>query len=163
MAKPTKNRRHKAAGRSGLDAHQGEPGAVQGAAPGDEACVCDSHPRAGSGARRRHAAQSRPWRPAGRHAGLAQGEMLGSQRRDIELDASPALLHVRRSAKEVSENGHKVSILGETKTPSSKRDIEVPAPLAGKIREHLATYVDKKPTTLLFTGVRTRGTIGDYD
>lgn len=89
--------------------------------------------------------------------------MLGSQRRDIELDASPALLHVRRSAKEVSENGHKVSILGETKTPNSKRDIEVPAPLAGKIREHLATYVDKKPTALLFTGVRTRGTIGDYD
>ena len=50
-----------------------------------------------------------------------------------------------------------------TSTPSSKRDIEVPAPLAGKIREHLATYVDKKPTALLFTGVRTRGTIGDYD
>ena len=95
--------------------------------------------------------------------GLRQGEVLGLQHRDIELDASPALLHVRRSAKEVSENGHKVSILGETKTPSSKRDIEVPAPLAGKIREHLATYVDKKPTTLLFTGVRTRGTIGDYD
>ena len=95
--------------------------------------------------------------------GLRQGEVLGLQRRDIELDASPALLHVRRSAKEVSENGHKVSILGETKTPSSKRDIEVPAPLAGKIREHLATYVDKKPTALLFTGVRTRGTIGDYD
>ncbi|WP_340506295.1 integrase [Bifidobacterium breve] len=60
--------------------------------------------------------------------GLRQGEVLGLQRRDIELDASPALLHVRRSAKEVSENGHKVSILGETKTPSSKRDIEVPAP-----------------------------------
>ena len=92
--------------------------------------------------------------------GLRQGEVLGLQHRDIELDASPALLHVRRSAKEVSENGHKVSILGETKTPSSKRDIEVPAPLAGKIREHLATYVDKKPTALLFTGVRTRGTIG---
>ena len=50
-----------------------------------------------------------------------------------------------------------------TSTPSSKRDIEVPAPLAGKIPEHLATYVDKKPTALLFTGVRTRGTIGDYD
>lgn len=95
--------------------------------------------------------------------GLRQGEVLGLQHRDIELDASPALLHVRRSAKEVSENGHKVSILGETKTPSSKRDIEVSAPLAGKIREHLATYVDKKPTALLFTGVRTRGTIGDYD
>ena len=50
-----------------------------------------------------------------------------------------------------------------TSTPSSERDIEVPAPLADKIREHLATYVDKKPTALLFTGVRTRGTIGDYD
>lgn len=163
MAKSTKNRRHKAAGRSGLDAHQSEPGAVQGAAPGDEACVCDSHPRAGSGARRRHAAQSRLGVLLAGTLGLRQGEVLGLQRRDIELDASPALLHVRRSAKEVSENGHKVSILGETKTPSSKRDIEVPAPLAGKIREHLATYVDKKPTALLFTGVRTRGTIGDYD
>ena len=163
MAKPTKNRRHKAAGRSGLDAHQSEPGAVQGAAPGDEACVCDSHPRAGSGARRRHAAQSRLGVLLAGTLGLRQGEVLGLQRRDIELDASPALLHVRRSAKEVSEDGHKVSILGETKTPSSKRDIEVPAPLAGKIREHLATYVDKKPTALLFTGVRTRGTIGDYD
>ena len=79
-----------------------------------------------------------------------------------------SLMH-RQEAKERSwRTGARVttSLSGRprrTSTPSSKRDIEVPAPLAGKIREHLATYVDKKPTALLFTGVRTRGTIGDYD
>ncbi|KAB8290099.1 tyrosine-type recombinase/integrase [Bifidobacterium avesanii] len=91
--------------------------------------------------------------------GLRQGEVLGLQRRDIELDTSPVMLHVRRSAKEVSENGHKVAVLGETKTPSSKRDIEVPAPLAEEIKRHLDTYVGGKPTDLLFTGVRTRGIV----
>ena len=91
--------------------------------------------------------------------GLRQGEVLGLQRRDIELEASPVLLHVRRSAKEISENGHKVAVLGETKTPSSKRDIEVPAPLVEEITRHLDTYVEDKPTALLFTGVRTRGIV----
>lgn len=91
--------------------------------------------------------------------GLRQGEVLGLQRRDIELDKVPVLLHVRRSAKEINENGHKVPVLGDTKTPSSKRDIEVPAPLAEQIRRHMDTYVDRKPTALLFTGVRTRGIV----
>ncbi|KFI96888.1 tyrosine-type recombinase/integrase [Bifidobacterium stellenboschense] len=91
--------------------------------------------------------------------GLRQGEVLGLQRRDLELDKTPALLHVRRSAKEISENGHKVAVLGETKTPSSKRDIELPAPLVAEIRRHMDTYVDKRPTALLFTGVRTRGIV----
>lgn len=91
--------------------------------------------------------------------GLRQGEVLGLQRRDIELDANPVLLHVRRSAKEISENGHKVAILGDTKTPSSRRDIEVPAPLVGEIRRHMDAYVDRKPTALLFTGVRSRSIV----
>lgn len=91
--------------------------------------------------------------------GLRQGEALGLQRHDFELDEQPPIVHIRRAAKEILRNGHKEQILGSTKTPSSVRDIEIPAPLVPIIKRHLEIYVDDKPTALVFTGTRTHGIV----
>ena len=48
--------------------------------------------------------------------GLREGEVLGLQRGDVELGRSPAILHVRRSAKDGTANGHKARVLGDPKT-----------------------------------------------
>lgn len=91
--------------------------------------------------------------------GLCQGEALGLQRHDFELDEQPPIVHIHRAAKEILHNGHKEQILGSTK-PSSVRDIgEIPAPLVPVIKRHLEIYVDDKPTALVFTGTRTYGIV----
>ena len=91
--------------------------------------------------------------------GLRQGEVLGLQRRDVELGRSPALLHVRRAAKDGTVNGHKANVLGELKTARSRRDIEIPAPLVPVIQAHMDTYTGNAPTALLFTGIRSHGIV----
>ena len=90
--------------------------------------------------------------------GLCQGEALGLQRHDFELDEQPPTVHIRRAAKEILHIGHKEQILGSTK-PSSVRDIEIPAPLVPVIKRYLEIYVDDKPTALVFTGTRTHGIV----
>lgn len=91
--------------------------------------------------------------------GLRQGEALGLQRHDFELNEQPPIVHIRRAATEILRNGHKEQILGSTKTPSSVRDIEIPAPLVPIIKRHLEIYMDDKPTALVFTGTRTHGIV----
>ena len=80
--------------------------------------------------------------------GLRRGEVLGLQRRDVDLDTMT--LHVRRSAKqqrEDSETWHMV--LGSTKTANSVRNITIPSSLLPRIRYQLSQIGDK-PDSLLF-------------
>ena len=88
--------------------------------------------------------------------GLREGEVLGLQRGDVELGRSPAILHVRRSAKDGTVNGHKARVLGDLKTAGSRRDLEIPEPLLADMKRQLDNYVDSAPTALLFTGIRSR-------
>ena len=89
--------------------------------------------------------------------GLREGECLGLMRRDVELDATPPMLHVRSGAKVVERDGSTTPVLGDPKTKRSRRDLPIPAPLVPVIRDHLAAHVDSRPTALLFTARRTRG------
>lgn len=89
--------------------------------------------------------------------GLREGECLGLMRRDVELDVTPPMLHVRSGAKVVERDGSTTPVLGDPKTKRSRRDLEIPAPLVPVIRDHLDAHVENRPTALLFTARRTRG------
>lgn len=90
--------------------------------------------------------------------GLRPGEALALERRDFELDADGrgGVLHVAKNAKEISKDGHKVVVVGKTKTKGSVRDERIPEWMVPYARRHLETYVEDKPTALVFTGERSR-------
>lgn len=86
------------------------------------------------------------------YLGLREGECLGLQRQDIDLDER--ILHVRRAAKtEEYEDGTKANVLGATKSQGSVRDLPIPDFLIPPIREHLGRVGDL-PESLLFPSPR---------
>jgi integrase len=70
--------------------------------------------------------------------GLRQGEALGLTWDDIDLDAST--VHVRRQLKRSAG----VWRLGELKTPSSRRDLPLPAVVATALRQHRARQAQER-------------------
>lgn len=89
------------------------------------------------------------------YLGLREGECLGLQRWDIDLDAM--ILHVRRAAKtEEYEDGSKKNVLGPPKSRGSIRDLTIPDFLAEPIRGHLE-HVGAEPDALLFPSPRSGG------
>lgn len=89
------------------------------------------------------------------YLGLREGECLGLQRQDIDLDAM--ILHVRRAAKtEEYEDGSKRNVLGPPKSRGSVRDVAIPVFLAEPIRKHLEG-VGSEPDALLFPAPRSGG------
>ena len=66
-------------------------------------------------------------------AGLRPGEATGLQWEDLELDAEPPLLHVRRAR--IFEPGSRMTF-GEPKTKGSVRTLELPATVCSALRAH---------------------------
>lgn len=89
---------------------------------------------------------------------LRPGEALALERHDIELrdDDGSGVLHVTKNAKEIIKDGHKIVVAGKTKTKGSVRDEQIPAWMVPYVRHHLETYVEDRPSALLFTGERSR-------
>jgi integrase len=71
-------------------------------------------------------------------SGLRQGELMALTRSDLDLNASPATVRVRRSIRR-SESGTIRTDL--PKTPASIRTVSLPAPLAHVLAAHLAEFV----------------------
>jgi len=80
-------------------------------------------------------------------SGLRQGELMALTRGDLDLDASPATVRVRRSVRR-SESGTVRTDL--PKTPASIRTVSLPAPLAHVLVSHLAEFVGEEPDAPLF-------------
>jgi integrase len=80
-------------------------------------------------------------------SGLRQGELMALTRSDLDLDASPATVRVRRSVRR-SESGTVRTDL--PKTPASTRTVSLPAPLAHALAGHLAEFVSEEPDAPLF-------------
>jgi integrase len=78
---------------------------------------------------------------------LRQGELMALTRADLDLDASPAVVRVRRSVRR-SESGTVRTDL--PKTPASIRTVSLPAPLADVLAAHLAEFVGPDPDEPLF-------------
>ncbi|OZG67754.1 integrase [Bifidobacterium aquikefiri] len=91
--------------------------------------------------------------------GLREGECLGLQRKDFDLDTDTPMLHIERSAKEVLQDNHRVVILGTTKTETSVRDLDIPEFLLDHIYKHLDAYVEGAPDSPVFTAPRTGGLV----
>ena len=90
---------------------------------------------------------------------LRPGEAYALQRNDIALNGDGGVVHVTKSAKPVTRDGHKVMVVGSTKTRGSVRDFAIPPFMAPIIRAHLDRFVDDRPDAWLFTGERTRGLV----
>ncbi|PLS32102.1 integrase [Bifidobacterium margollesii] len=89
------------------------------------------------------------------YMGLREGECLGLQRQDIDLDTMT--LHVRRAAKtEEYEDGTKKNVLGPPKSRSSVRDLTIPECVVQPLREHME-HVGNEPDALLFPAPRSGG------
>ena len=80
-------------------------------------------------------------------SGLRQGELMALTRTDLDLDASPATVRVRRSVRR-SESGTVRTDL--PKTPASIRTVSLPAPLAHVLIAHLVEFVGPEPDAPLF-------------
>lgn len=79
--------------------------------------------------------------------GLRRGEVLGLQRRDIDLKGM--VLHVRRSAKQTRMGDVWRMELGSTKTPTGVRDIMIPDTLVEPLKQQLLS-TGRQPDSLLF-------------
>ena len=90
---------------------------------------------------------------------LRPGEAYALQRNDIALNGDGGVVHVTKSAKPVTRDGHKVMVVGSTKTRGSVRDFAIPPFMAPIIRAHLDRFVDDRPDAWLFTGERTSGLV----
>lgn len=85
--------------------------------------------------------------------GLREGEVCGLQRRDVELDATPPILHVRHAVKPVYDRqGHRTLILGDPKSADSRRDVVIPDSLVPPLREHMSRYAGRGEDDMLFPG-----------
>ena len=80
-------------------------------------------------------------------ASLRWGELVGLQRRDIDLDAG--LVHVRRA---VVERGGEL----ETSLPKNARTriVAIPDVLVEELRDHIGAHVGNAPESPVFTGER---------
>jgi len=83
-------------------------------------------------------------------SGLRQGELLALTRADLDLDAVPARVRVRRGVRR-SDNGTVEVDL--PKTRASVRTVSVPAPLAAALASHLREFVGEGAEARLFTTV----------
>lgn len=79
--------------------------------------------------------------------GLRRGELLGLERRDVDLAAGT--LRVERTRSQLT-NGE--VIVGPPKTDAGRRTIAVPPHLVADLASHLDQYVRPDPTSLVFTG-----------
>lgn len=91
--------------------------------------------------------------------GLREGECLGLQRKDFELDAETPMLHIERSAKEVVKGNHRIVVLGTTKTQTSVRDLDIPDFLLEHIKKHFDAFVEDDSDSPVFTAPRTGGLV----
>jgi integrase len=73
--------------------------------------------------------------------GLRKGEALGLSWRDVDLDATPATLTVRRALKKDGRGGLYVD---EPKTARSRRTVHLPAPLVDVLRRHRADQAEQR-------------------
>lgn len=86
--------------------------------------------------------------------GLREGEVLALTVECVHFDTHQ--IKIERAAKTVTyEDGTKVKELGKTKTKSSVRMADYPSFLDPFIKEHIETYTDGKPDSLLFKGTIT--------
>lgn len=83
--------------------------------------------------------------------GLRIGEVLALQRRDIDLKNN--ILHVRRSLIEVrDEETQKVkTIVGDTKSETSHRDLNIPEAVKPMFEKQLKEYTSKEADAFIFT------------
>lgn len=79
-------------------------------------------------------------------AGLRKGEILGLQRRHVDLDA--ATVRVDHALQEVTGRG---AVLVDPKTAGSRRTVSIPGYLVEVLASHLARHVGADPQSLLFT------------
>lgn len=86
----------------------------------------------------------RPWRRSLRSP--AKGEILGLQRRHVDLDL--AIVRVEHALQEVTGKG---PVLVDPKTAGSRRTVTVPGFLVEVLAEHLDQHVGTSPDSLLFT------------
>ena len=87
---------------------------------------------------------------AGAWSGLRQGELLALRRRDLDLAATPAILHVRRRIRRTDAGEYEVD---SPKSGASIRSVAIPGPLTEALRAHLAEFVPAGQDALLFTTV----------
>ena len=87
-------------------------------------------------------------------SGLRQGELLALTRADLDLDAVPARVTVRKAVRRTDTGQVRVDV---PKTASSVRVVTLPDPLTVLLREHLEEFVPPVPDASVFT--TGRGTV----
>ncbi len=86
-------------------------------------------------------------------SGLRQGELLALTRSDVDLDARPARVMVRKAVRRDDSGQVRVDV---PKTASSVRVVTLPDPLAAALRGHLEQFVSDEPAAWVFaTGTGT--------
>lgn len=95
-------------------------------------------------------------------SGLRQGELLALARADLDLDAAPARVSVRKAIRRTDTGQYRLDV---PKTASSVRVVTLPAPLAAALREHLKVFVPDQPAARVFTTstgtIPARSNLGD--
>ena len=81
--------------------------------------------------------------------GLRRGELLGLERRDIDVTAGT--ITVERTRQGLKDGS---VVVGPPKTAAGRRTISVPPHIVHEVALHLEECVDDHPEALLFTGVK---------
>jgi len=80
-------------------------------------------------------------------SGLRQGELLALTRVDLDLDAAPARVMVRKAVRRTDSGVVRVDV---PKTPSSVRVVTLPDPITDALRAHMEDFVQADPGALVF-------------
>ena len=80
-------------------------------------------------------------------SGLRQGELLALTRDDLEMDAIPARVKVRKAVRRTDTGQVRVDV---PKTASSVRAVTLSDPLALALGDHLDEFVSHEPAALVF-------------
>ncbi len=81
--------------------------------------------------------------------GLRRGELLGLERRDIDLAAATVV--VARTRQGLKDG---TIIIGPPKTAAGRRTIAIPPHILDDVAHHLESFVGTDPCSLLFTGAK---------